>query len=991
MVNPEGGCVTYVGSGGEEFPSTTDNFNAYFFRQINRGRTYGLALAESKVIYGNILSSSYGLYTSHTYSIQGDPSNKPFLREPKNIEVTASGPIRKGKGSVDFTFSIQPEDTVFVTLTEGDRILSAKKTISQNFTIDYQDVTSDSLYLNYYSQECFFKSAKYSTVSAEEISFKIENLTVQDANVSGIAEDGESFGMNFKFTLNSNPAGIDSLVAVVAGSDHSGINIINGQKRFRLPSAGSYTSIGAFSMKFTSPDPVISDSVAVTDLEIRKKDGSVLFAQKVYVPVSVPYLKLHSFERNGNTLSPKFANVRKGKINTAKIDLLEYAKQDLQQDALKFYERATVTLRNITGFKIVSDSVNFDIDSTKIYKLAVTINGGKIYYSGDFGFTSQQEQPVLLYADHSPGKVNLEWKHSFSDVCGVNVYSFQDALLSNPVLRNFERIDGSKFSFIYDTADPVYVSVAFTDSSGYEFYMSQSVRVEPIPLYRNKTYKVAPFQIYNPVFIDGKLISNSLNSSVGGINSDGSYINGTGLVHESGINGFSLNAQQGFAVGDINSDGRQDMVNYSYNMGDSVLVKAIDLTTGDIIAQKKIYGHIMENAPVLANADDDSDLEIFISVFNGNIGGTPAKGSYVYMLDYNAGSFDIAPGFPIFSSASSYTIHSPSVLDLNNDGTKELIFNCGVKILVYSVQGPAKIAEYSLPKTINTSLSFCDIDSDGDLEIFALTESYGTYGKLFALSFNGTSLSVLPETSGGLNIDMKNQAFLDLTPPVSFADINGDGQTEIISVTASKIYIYNDDFSNYGNFPVPLDARVTENNLSAPSIADFDGDGRLDILFMDSNYRIWCYSGSSGGILPGFPLQIKDMDRDELTSPAVADLDGDGDLEFAIGTRDGVMIVYDYPYKSSGMPVLDNYRGDLYNSGLFTPLVPSSPGNVSISVSGQGIMLSWDAVPGVSSYSVYSSDNPYGNFVYEGQSAGPDYTVYGLTENKKFFYIKAVR
>jgi hypothetical protein len=66
------------------------------------------------------------------------------------------------------------------------------------------------------------------------------------------------------------------------------------------------------------------------------------------------------------------------------------------------------------------------------------------------------------------------------------------------------------------------------------------------------------------------------------------------------------------------------------------------------------------------------------------------------------------------------------------------------------------------------------------------------------------------------------------------------------------------------------------------------------------------------------------------------------------------------------------------------------PQNVIINITGTDVQISWDAVTGATSYSVFSSDNPYlgleedfsGTFVDESWNAP-------LTDVKKFYYVKA--
>lgn len=991
MISPEGGCVNYIGMSGEESPGASNNMNAYFFDGLFRNQTYGKSFAEAAIMFGDIKCSDTGRYLNCGYVFQGDPSNKPLLKEPKAINISTIGQFKRGNGTVNGTFSAVPNDTIFVTLTSNNQIIAKTKTNNNNFSIIYDNLNSDSVFVNYYSQETFLKTYGYKTVSADQIEFQISDISLSDTNYSGVVEHKENFGLKFKFSLKSNAAGIDSLVAKITGVNHSEITVSNNTKRFRLPTIGSYYNINAFYMNFLSADSIVSDSSAVFSLEIQKKDGTKLFEDKIYIPVAVPYIKLQSVNRVGNVIKPKFLNISKGIINLAKIELLEATKSILPYVRRSVFSKAIVELEKIDGYKLISDSVVFNIDSTKTYLFKTTINSNKIYYSEEFFFNSNSIQPIILYADHSIGKINLEWEHSYQGEYSYNVYSSISEEFSMKQQVNFEKINSKSFSFNYEDNDPVWVKVALVDSAGYEFLSSDPVMIMPIPLYKDSVFKLAHFQLYNPVFIDGKLISNSQNSSIAGLNSSGTPVNGTGLIHESTLNGFSGSLQQGYAVGDVNADGVADMVNYSYNIGDSTLVKVVNLSTGAIIAQKKIYGYIMENAPVLVNADADTQLEILLSVFNGNIGGTHDDGSYVYMLDLNGSSLNIVSGFPLYSSFSPYYVHSPAILDLENNGSRELIFNCGSRVVIYNAGNLTKIIEYNLPAIIQTSISYCDIDKNGTLEIFVLTDIYDAYGKMFCYNFNGTTLVEKAGTAGGIDVEMKLSSFLDLTPPVNFADIDDNGTIEIVVLTASKLYVLNQNFTNYPNFPVTLDARVTANNMSAASMADFDGDSCLDILFMDANYRIWCYSGLTGDVLNGFPVLVENMERKEMTALSVADIDMDGSLEFAVGANDGVMVVYDYPVQTSGRPIFDKYRGDTYNSGLFQPLIPSSPANIAISNSGLNITLSWSSVTGAQKYKVFSSANPYGTFTYVGETTGTSYIIYNAADSKKFYYITTVR
>ena len=64
------------------------------------------------------------------------------------------------------------------------------------------------------------------------------------------------------------------------------------------------------------------------------------------------------------------------------------------------------------------------------------------------------------------------------------------------------------------------------------------------------------------------------------------------------------------------------------------------------------------------------------------------------------------------------------------------------------------------------------------------------------------------------------------------------------------------------------------------------------------------------------------------------------------------------------------------------------PQQVSISVLDNSVRLEWLEVPDAVSYNVYSSANPYGDFVWEGTTIELFYEV-EISEDKKFFYVSS--
>ncbi|NOR44901.1 MAG: hypothetical protein GQ534_04880, partial [Candidatus Delongbacteria bacterium] len=984
MINPNGGCTNYIGSSVSDSPYASVYMHSIFFNQIFNGKDLGESLTYANLFaYGNLNYNSLGRFLLYSYNIQGDPSNKLFLNEPRNISILGINQFEKGTGTVNGVFNMAPNEIVEITLISDGEIISTTSTDTQSFVLEYENLFSDSVYVYYHSQECYLKEYGYIVSDNDSLEIEISDISINDPNNSGIVEVGENFSISFNMNVTLNSSNQDSIIVYLSDISDTNLVAINDSTKISIADLNTITPYLVFDLSYTPSSRAKQDSVVQCSINFQTAEKELVYNSELFIPLADPNLKLQSVKYTGLNVFPTFINDSKGMINKAEISLFEVIKEDLTQ------LKSTKVLNDILGFATVKDdTLFFAVDSTKTYNFQITINDDYIYSTSDFKVNTDTAENIVINSDYSPGKVNLSWTHDIIGDFKYNVYVDTQENFLNPVLKNFEPLNTTSYSFNDDQSSTLYIQIAVMDTNNVEFLRSDIQEMNFIPLYQDE-FKISQYELFNPMYINDQLISNVFNSSVSGINSDGSLVNQTGVIHEAEVNGFSTSLQQGFAIGDVNGDGFDDMVNYSYNLGDSVLVKVIDLQTGVLIASKNVYGFIMENAPVLVDYDTDPEKEILMANFNGNISGFP-KGAYIYVLDYEAGNLKIVPGFPLVSSYGQYYVHSPSLLDLDNNGVDEIIVDCYNKIEIYNSSTQASITTYDLSVGIQTTLSYCDINDDGQIELFAITESNGKIGKLLGYNFNGTTLIEIPEIIGGISLDMKASSFNDLLPPVSFPDLDDDSTVDIVALTSSKLYIYDNEFNSRANFPIDLDPRIETNNSSAPSFGDFDGDTILDILFMDANFRVWCYSGLTGLVLEGFPIQIEDIDRIEMTALPIMDLDGDNDLEFAIGTNNGVMLVYDYPTTTTRLDTYDKYRGDQFNSGLFGTIL-GAPTNIITAQIGSDLDISWDPVATATSYKIFVSDFPYTGFIELDTTSETNYLVLNPTDMKKFYYIIAVK
>lgn len=168
-----------------------------------------------------------------------------------------------------------------------------------------------------------------------------------------------------------------------------------------------------------------------------------------------------------------------------------------------------------------------------------------------------------------------------------------------------------------------------------------------------------------------------------------------------------------------------------------------------------------------------------------------------------------------------------------------------------------------------------DLDNDGIKELVVTTQgnSEGHLSTLFIF-----------EANGDLRAKVDADYYFDPRTFPSIADIDNDGETEIVmpcvGPTDNRILVY--DSQGNPEQGIPIQFQMSDNLYASVLLADSNHDNFLEIV-----YGGWYLDGArlvvldkNGNNLPGFPIFLeRNNGTCETNTPAVANLDGDDDLE----------------------------------------------------------------------------------------------------------------
>ena len=218
----------------------------------------------------------------------------------------------------------------------------------------------------------------------------------------------------------------------------------------------------------------------------------------------------------------------------------------------------------------------------------------------------------------------------------------------------------------------------------------------------------------------------------------------------------------------------------------------------------------------------------------------------------------------------------PSIVVGGMDGHVRAWHPDGTLILDQNIDGAS----------IEASPVLYDTNHDGVLDVIVAT----TGGMIVVLNVNHPAGPHLAQWQVSFHDAVGPHGLLGFFGTPAIADLDGDGSPEIVAASWDH-YIWAWHVNNgavVANFPRFL----YDTSWSSVALKDLDGDGRPEIIVggdMD-NYPgapypwggiIWGF-WSNGVPLPGFPISLPGQTI--WSSPAIADLNGDGRKDIIVGT-----------------------------------------------------------------------------------------------------------
>lgn len=329
-------------------------------------------------------------------------------------------------------------------------------------------------------------------------------------------------------------------------------------------------------------------------------------------------------------------------------------------------------------------------------------------------------------------------------------------------------------------------------------------------------------------------------------------------------------------------------------------------------------------SPAVGDLDSDGDLELVVGTWKGSI----------HFINSDGSEF-----IPPVETPDRF-VTTPALSDIDSDGDLEVAIGSrrGDLYLLnhdgssYSPQFP-----FSVGAKIKTCVAVADLDQDRRKEVIVAASD----GRVWAITPAGTPLGGWPvlldepsdaapsvaELGGGPKVVVNSGENLYILNPdgtrylklplgegdgnsPTFVDLEGDGDLEIVSSSANRLWIHHHDGTPAQGWP----QEVSKNIRTAVSFADLDRDQRPELVF-GAGEELWAFH-TDGKRVASFPIPTRGSIS---SSPAIAHLDCDSDLEIGFGNESGIQMI-DVKTRAGSNRYWNMYRANPHRTGNYGDL-----------------------------------------------------------------------
>lgn len=292
-------------------------------------------------------------------------------------------------------------------------------------------------------------------------------------------------------------------------------------------------------------------------------------------------------------------------------------------------------------------------------------------------------------------------------------------------------------------------------------------------------------------------------------------------------------------------------------------------------------------APVLADLDGDAKKEIVVGSVDGRLYAWKGDGTPL-------SGFPVAVGSEIRAAVAVTDTVRPQIVLLSGDG-RLFLFN------------PDGTLVNGFPVVLSTSPYYAkaqpvvgDFDRDGAREIAVIAPGDHDY-RLYVVGLDG-----------GVKFQSREFIRSPFTGTLAAADMDSDQYLDVLAASMNELFALGRNATIVTNYPFTQDSTYTTTELagnwiitfdtyfqylSSPVVADIDGDDTSDVVIGSPQYGLLGFNGRTGKPLPFFPLMAT---AGISAVPLAADIDGDGKVELAAGDDSGSFYVWKMPGPAAG-------------------------------------------------------------------------------------------